>query len=43
MACTTSAAAAYERGFNDDLVCDFRGVKRDNILRADTSLEKLAR
>ncbi|KAF1712457.1 acetyl-CoA C-acyltransferase [Pseudoxanthomonas kalamensis DSM 18571] len=35
-------AAAYERGFFDDLVAPFRGVKRDNILRADTSLEKLA-
>jgi len=36
------AAAAYERGFYDDLVCEFRGVKRDNILRADTTLDKLA-
>src|SRR5690606_25251539 len=35
-------AAAYERGFFDDLVVPFRGVARDNILRADTSLEKLA-
>ena len=35
-------AAAYERGFFDDLVVSFRGVSRDNILRADTSLEKLA-
>src|SRR5690606_6835353 len=35
-------AAAYERGFFDDLVVPFRGVSRDNILRADTSLEKLA-
>jgi len=35
-------AAAYERGFFDDLVVSFRGVARDNILRADTSLEKLA-
>ncbi|HLM53573.1 MAG TPA: acetyl-CoA C-acetyltransferase [Pseudoxanthomonas sp.] len=35
-------AAAYERGFFDDLVAPFRGVSRDNILRADTSLEKLA-
>ncbi len=35
-------AAAYERGFFDDLVASFRGVSRDNILRPDTSLEKLA-
>jgi acetyl-CoA C-acetyltransferase len=35
-------AAAYERGFFDDLIAPFRGVSRDNILRADTSLEKLA-
>lgn len=35
-------AAAYERGFFDDLVVSFRGVKRDNILRPDTSIEKLA-
>jgi acetyl-CoA C-acetyltransferase len=36
------AAAAYERGFFSDLVVPFRGVQRDNNLRADTSLEKLA-
>jgi acetyl-CoA C-acetyltransferase len=36
------AAAAYERGFFKDLVVPFRGVERDNILRPDTSLEKLA-
>ena len=35
-------AAAYERGFFSDLVVGFRGVDRDNILRADTTLEKLA-
>ncbi|MCF5918705.1 acetyl-CoA C-acyltransferase, partial [Xanthomonas perforans] len=35
-------AAAYERGFFDSLIAPFRGVSRDNILRADTSLEKLA-
>ena len=35
-------AAAYERGFFDDLIAPFRGVTRDNILRPDTSLEKLA-
>ncbi len=36
------AAAAYERGFFDDLVVPFRGVTRDNILRPETSVEKLA-
>jgi len=35
-------AAAYERGFFGDLIAPFRGVERDNILRPDTSLEKLA-
>ncbi|MCD9045208.1 acetyl-CoA C-acetyltransferase [Luteimonas sp. MHLX1A] len=35
-------AAAYDRGFFDDLVVSFRGVARDNILRPDTSIEKLA-
>ena len=35
-------AAAYERGFFDDLVVPFRGVSRDNNLRPDTSVEKLA-
>ena len=36
------AAAAYTRGFFSDLVMPFRGLERDNILRPDTSLEKLA-
>ncbi|MCR6664026.1 MAG: acetyl-CoA C-acetyltransferase [Luteimonas sp.] len=35
-------AAAYDAGFFDDLVVSFRGVSRDNILRPDSSLEKLA-
>ena len=35
-------AAAYDRGFFSDLVVPFRGVDRDNILRGDTTLEKLA-
>ncbi|WP_306581736.1 acetyl-CoA C-acetyltransferase [Dokdonella sp.] len=35
-------AAAYERGFFKDLVVPFRGVERDNILRPDTTMEKLA-
>ncbi len=37
------AAAAYERGFYDDLVVPFRGVTRDNILRPDTTVEKLGK
>ncbi len=35
-------AAAYDSGFFADLIAPFRGVERDNILRPDTSLEKLA-
>ena len=34
-------AAAYEAGFFDDLVTPFRGLLRDQNLRADSSLEKL--
>ena len=37
------AAAAYEAGFFDDLVTPFKGLTRDNNMRADTSLEKLAK
>ena len=33
---------AFERGFYDDLITPFRGIRRDNVLRADTTLEKLA-
>jgi acetyl-CoA C-acetyltransferase len=36
-------AAAYERGFFDDLVTPFLGVYRDNNLRADSTAEKLAK
>ncbi|MGF4042255.1 acetyl-CoA C-acetyltransferase [Paenarthrobacter nitroguajacolicus] len=35
-------AAAYERGFFDDLITPYRGLNRDSNLRADTTLEKLA-
>lgn len=41
LASHTNMAAAYDRGFFDDLVTPFRGVSRDGNLRADTSLEKL--
>lgn len=36
-------AAAYDRGFFDDLVTPFLGLYRDNNLRADASVEKLAK
>jgi acetyl-CoA C-acetyltransferase len=36
-------AAAYERGFFDDLVTPYLGLTRDQNLRADTSVEKLAK
>jgi acetyl-CoA C-acetyltransferase len=35
-------AAAYDRGFFDDLVTPYLGLSRDNNLRPDSSLEKLA-
>lgn len=35
-------AAAYDRGFFDDQVTPFRGVERDNNLRADSTVEKLS-
>ncbi|GAA3652282.1 acetyl-CoA C-acetyltransferase [Microbacterium marinilacus] len=35
-------ARAWEAGFFDDLVTPFRGLTRDDNLRADTSLAKLA-
>lgn len=34
-------AAAYDRGFFDDLVTPYLGLTRDQNLRADTSVEKL--
>lgn len=37
-----NAAKAYDEGFHDDLVVPFAGVVRDNNLRADTTLEKMA-
>jgi acetyl-CoA C-acetyltransferase len=35
-------AAAYERGFFDDLVTPYLGVSRDTNLRPDSSVEKLS-
>ncbi|HYB80205.1 MAG TPA: acetyl-CoA C-acetyltransferase [Mycobacterium sp.] len=36
-------AAAYDRGFFDDLVTPFLGLYRDDNLRPDSSMEKLAK
>ncbi|ADG98612.1 acetyl-CoA acetyltransferase [Segniliparus rotundus DSM 44985] len=36
-------AAAYERGFFDDLITPYHGLVRDNNLRADVTLEKLGK
>ncbi|HTJ38653.1 MAG TPA: acetyl-CoA C-acetyltransferase [Dactylosporangium sp.] len=36
-------AAAYERGFFDDLVTPYLGLSRDENLRPDTSLQRLAK
>ena len=35
-------ARSYDEGFQDDLITAFRGVERDNNLRPDSSVEKLA-
>jgi acetyl-CoA C-acetyltransferase len=37
-----NAARAYDEGFYEDLLVEFQGVKRDNNVRSDTNLEKLA-
>src|SRR3954452_15280518 len=36
-------AAAYDRGFFDDLITPFLGLSRDQNLRADSTAEKLAK
>jgi acetyl-CoA C-acetyltransferase len=36
-------ARSYDDGWQDDLITPFRGLERDNNLRADSSLEKLAK
>ena len=36
-------ASAYDRNFFDDLLTPFRGLNRDSNLRADSSMEKLAK
>ena len=37
------AAAAWREGFYDDLVVPFQGLKTDNNVRGDTSVEKLGK
>jgi len=37
-----NAARAYDEGFHDDLIVPCAGVLKDNNVRADTSLEKMA-
>jgi acetyl-CoA C-acetyltransferase len=39
----TKAAAAWKEGFFNDLVIEYLGLKADNNIRADTSVEKLAK
>ena len=43
MASHRNLAAAYDSGFLDDLVTPFLGLERDQNLRPDTSVEKLAK
>lgn len=38
-----NAAKAFEEGFHDELVIEFKGMKRDPITRKDTTMEKLAK
>jgi len=38
-----NAAKAYAEGFHNDLVAEFKGLKKDTITRGDTTKEKLAR
>ena len=38
-----NASEAYDQNFMDDLVFEFKGVKKDTLLRGDTSMEKLAK
>lgn len=38
-----NAAASWQAGFHDELVVPFKGLARDNNVRADTSVEKLGK
>lgn len=42
LASHANAVRAYDEGFHDDLIVPFAGVLKDNNVRADTSLEKMA-
>lgn len=37
------AAKAYDEGFYNDLVTEYKGVKRDTYVRGDTTVEKLGK
>lgn len=37
------AGKAYEEGFYDDLIVEFAGLKRDDILRTNSTLEKMGK
>jgi len=37
------AAKAYTDGFYDELVTEFKGIRRDPMVRADTTMDKLAK
>ena len=38
-----TGSKAYDEGFYNDLVFEFHGIKKDTLLRSDTSMEKLAK
>ncbi len=38
-----NAAKAYAEGFYNDLVFEFKGLKKDSFVRPDTTIEKLAK
>lgn len=38
-----NAAKAYSEGFYDDMLTEFKGVKKDTIVRPDTTIEKLGK
>lgn len=38
-----NAEKAYKEGFYNDLVFEFKGLKKDTFVRGDTSIEKLAK
>ena len=43
LASQLNAAKGYAEGFYDGLVFEYKGVKRDTIVRADTTMDKLAK